>query len=167
MPPGASRQVGGDVRDEVTRLLERHRVLTSLARRQQTPRHDLLEQMQHRQNLVELQRHLKLQHPADIAGILDSLPGDDRLLVFRQLEPGHAGAVLVEANESVRASLVEDLDRDELVRTLRTLDADDLAFVSGRFPKMCLKKRPPRWRRRRDPGSGTPEILTRTQSAAS
>jgi magnesium transporter len=140
MPPGASRQVGGDVRDEVTRLLERHRVLTSLARRQQTPRHDLLEQMQHRQNLVELQRHLKLQHPADIAGILDSLPGDDRLLVFRQLEPGHAGAVLVEANESVRASLVEDLDRDELVRTLRTLDADDLAFVSGEIPEDVLEE---------------------------
>jgi magnesium transporter len=131
----APRQVGGDLRDQVTRLLERHRVLTSLARRQQTPRHDLLEQMQHRQNLVELQRHLKLQHPADIAAILDSLPADDRLLVFRQLEAEHAGESLVEANESVRLSLVQDLSREELVSTLRTLDADDLAFVSGEIPE--------------------------------
>ena len=99
MSAEATRQTVHDLQDEVMRLLERHRVLTSLASRQQTPRHDLLEQMQHRQNLVELQRHLKLQHPADVAVILDSLPDDDRLLVFRQLEPDQAGAALVEAHD--------------------------------------------------------------------
>ena len=94
------------------RLLDRHRVLTSLASRQQTPRHNLLEQMQHRQNLVELQRHLKTQHPADIAAIFDSLPGNDRLLVFHQLEPEQAGAALVEASEAVRGSLIHELTRE-------------------------------------------------------
>ena len=122
------------------RLLERHRVLTSLASRQQTPRHDLLEQMQHRQNLVELQRHLKQQHPADIAAILDSLPGEDRLLVFRQLEPEQAGAALVEASEAVRTSLIQALSRDELVKALRTLDADDLAFLSGEAPENVIEE---------------------------
>ena len=134
MAPEASRQAVHDLRDEVMRLLERHRVLASLASRQQTPRHDLLEQMQHRQNLVELQRHLRAQHPADIAAILDSLPGDDRLLVFRQLGPEQAGASLVEASDSVRASLIRELDRGELLSALRTLDADDLAFLSGEAP---------------------------------
>jgi magnesium transporter len=131
MSAGTIRQAIGDLRDEVMRLLDRHRVLTSLAGRQQTPRHTLLEQMQHRQNLVELQRHLKAQHPADIAAILDSLPGDDRLLVFRQLEPDQAGASLVEATVATRGSLLEELARDELVNVLRTLDADDLAYLSG------------------------------------
>ncbi len=129
------RTHGGEARDEVTRLLERHRVLTSLASRQQTPRHDLLEQMQHRQNLVELQRYVRLQHAADIAAILDSLPADDRLLVFRQLGLEQAGAALVEASESARASLVDELSRDELVTALRTLDADDLAFLSDEVPE--------------------------------
>jgi magnesium transporter len=131
MAANAHRQSAHDLRDEVVRLLERHRVLASLASRQQTPRHDLLEQMQHRQNLVELQRHLRAQHPADIAVILDSLPGDDRGLVFRQLGPEQAGASLVEASEAVRDSLIRELDREELVSALRTLDADDLAFLSG------------------------------------
>ena len=126
--------------DEVVRLLERHRVLTSLASRQQTPRHDLLEQMQHRQNLVELQRHLRAQHPADIAVILDSLPGDDRLLVFRQLEPDQAGASFVEASDAVRASLISELNREELVAVLRTLDADDLAFLAGEAPDDVLEE---------------------------
>jgi magnesium transporter len=140
MSAGASRQAGHDLRDEVMRLLERHRVLASLASRQQTPRHDLLEQMQHRQNLAELQRHLRLQHPADIAVILESLSADDRLLVFRQLEPEQAGAALVEGSEAVRASLIEELHRDELVRALRTLDADDLAFLSGEAPEDVLEE---------------------------
>jgi magnesium transporter len=140
MSAGASRQAGHDLRDEVMRLLERHRVLASLASRQQTPRHDLLEQMQHRQNLAELQRHLRLQHPADIAVILESLPADDRLLVFRQLAPEQAGAALVEGSEAVRASLIEELNRDELVRALRTLDADDLAFLSGEAPEDVLEE---------------------------
>ena len=140
MVAGASRQSVEDLRDEVMRLLERHRVLTSLASRQQTPRHDLLEQMQHRQNLVELQRHLKQQHPADIAAILDSLPGEDRLLVFRQLEPEQAGAALVEASEAVRTSLIQALSRDELVKALRTLDADDLAFLSGEAPENVIEE---------------------------
>ena len=130
------RTHGGEARDEVTRLLERHRVLdVSLASRQQTPRHDLLEQMQHRQNLVELKRYVRLQHAADIAAILDSLPADDCLLVFRQPGLEQAGAALVEASESTRASLVDELSRDELVTALRTLDADDLAFLSDEAPE--------------------------------
>ena len=140
MSAGASRQAVEGLRDEVMRLLDRHRVLTSLASRQQTPRHDLLEQMQHRQNLVELQRHLKAQHPADIAVILDSLPADDRLLVFRQLEPEQAGAALVEASEAVRGSLVQELTRDELVKACLTLDADDLAFLSGEVPDDVIEE---------------------------
>ncbi len=134
MTNGASRQAVHELQDEVVRLLERHRVLTSLASRQQTRRHDLLEQMQHRQNLVELQRHLRLQHPADVAMILDSLPAEDRLLVFRQLEDEQAGATLVETSDTVRQSLISELDRPELLRTLLTLDADDLAFLSGDVP---------------------------------
>ena len=137
--PG-SRQDVQDLRDEVMRLLERHRVLTSLASRQQTPRHELLEQMQHRQNLVELQRHLRAQHPADIAVILDSLSGDDRRLVFGQLDPAQAGAALVESSDAVRASLIEELRRDELVRALGTLDADDLAFLSGEVPDDVIEE---------------------------
>ena len=49
--------------DEIVRLLERHRVLTTLAGRQQTARRDLLEQMQRRENLAELQRHVRGLHP--------------------------------------------------------------------------------------------------------
>ena len=47
--------------------------------------------MQHRQNLVELHRRLRGLHPADVAHILESLPIDDRLVVWRELTPALAG----------------------------------------------------------------------------
>ena len=50
---------------EVRRLLDKHRMLETVARRQETPKSALLEQMQHRQNLVELHRRLRGLHPAD------------------------------------------------------------------------------------------------------
>jgi magnesium transporter len=124
--------------DDVMRLLERQRVLTSLASRGSSPRQDLVEQLQHRQNLVELQRHLRTLHPADIAAILESLPIEERRLVFRQLGLEDAGRALVEVGDSAAESLVADLARDDLVRLLRTLDADDLAYLSGILPADVL-----------------------------
>jgi hypothetical protein len=50
-------------------LLAKHGLLESVARRQQTPRSGLLEEMQRRQNLVELEMRLRTFHPADIASI--------------------------------------------------------------------------------------------------
>lgn len=138
MTTESTRQDGHELLDEVTQLLDRHRVLTSLAGRQHTPKHDLLEQLQHRQNLVELQRRLRSVHPADVATILDSLPSDDRLLVFRQLDGELAGASLVEASEAVRKSLIDELNRGELIAALRTLDADDLSFLSNELPDDLL-----------------------------
>jgi magnesium transporter len=115
---------------EVHRLLEKHRLLETVARRQDTPRSALLEHMQHRQNLAELHRRLKGLHPADIAHILESLPVDDRLVVWRELVPGQAAAALVEVSRGVRESIIEHADRTALVAVLRELDADDLRYLA-------------------------------------
>jgi len=120
--------------DEIVRLLERHRVLETFAGRQQTEKRELLEQMQRRENLAELRRHLRGTHPADVAAILASLPQDERLLLFRQLAPADAGLTLVELDGEVRENLVEHLDRSELEAAIADLDADDLAYLSGSLP---------------------------------
>ena len=119
---------------EVDRLLQRHRLLEAVARRQDTPRSALLEEMQHRQNLVELQRRLKTLHPADLGHILESLPIDDRLLVWRELSPNLSGQALTEVSIGVRESLIEHTSRDTLVGMLRELDADDLRYLSESVP---------------------------------
>jgi magnesium transporter len=126
---------------EVQELLERHRVLTTLASREQSDdRRELLEHMQRRQNLVDLQRRFGRRHPADLASILEALSVDDRRLVWRQLEPEQAARALVEVGESVRESLIDGLSREELVAILCQLDGDDLAYLADSLPEDVLSE---------------------------
>lgn len=52
---------------QVVELLHRHKVVEDLTHRQEGQHHDRVENLVHRQNLVELQRKLEELHPADIA----------------------------------------------------------------------------------------------------
>jgi len=125
---------------EITRLLERHRVLDTLTHRQEGPRRDLLENLQRRQNLVELQRRLRTMHAADLAYILEALPLDDRRVVWEQVTPELAGPAFVEVSNAVRESLVELTSHDDLVRLLSTLDAGELHYVSTSLPEEVLNE---------------------------
>ena len=116
------------------RLLEKHRLLETVARRQETPRSTLLETMQHRQNLVELNKRLRDFHPADVARLLESLPPGDRSLVWSEVTPELAGLALVEASDAVRDALIEQTAPDRLMTLLRDLDADDLRYLSDALP---------------------------------
>src|SRR4029453_19052705 len=119
---------------EITRLLEKHRVLATMTQRQHGRRQNLLEQMQHRQNLVELNMRLRGMHSADIAHVLDALPPDDRLTVWQQVDRSQAGFVLVEVSESTRASLVDALSQEDLVSVLTSLDPEDLGYIADSLP---------------------------------
>lgn len=134
-----SREAAESRLEEISRLLERHRVLEHLAASQPTDKRDLLAQMQRRENLVEVQRHLRGLHPADLAAILGQLPTADRLLVYRQLRARDAGLTLVELDDEVRNALIDDLSAEELVRAASELDADDLAWLSDWLPEEVVR----------------------------
>src|SRR5688572_13631913 len=125
-----------DVRD----LIDKHRLLQNVARRQETPRSALLEEMQRRQNLVELEVRLRTLHPADVASLLESVPPDDRLLVWGQLQPALAGEALVEVSTPLRESLIEETPPDRLFAILSELDADDLRYLSDSIPPAVLTR---------------------------
>ena len=116
---------------EITRLLDRHRVLEALAHQQERPKRDLVEQLQHRQNLAELGKRLGVMHAADIAHVLESLPLGDRMTVWREVSQEQAGDVFVEVSEAVRESLIEGRDETALVEMLIFED-------SIRFPRSSV-----------------------------
>jgi len=126
--------------DDVTRVLDRHRVLETLTHRQEGPKRDLLESLQHRQNPVELHKRLRAMHPADVAFVLEALPPVDRQTVWDQIDADKAGLVFVEVSSAVRAWLVERTQRDALVALLTTLDPEDLGYISEDVPPEVLEQ---------------------------
>ncbi len=119
MPIDRSERQLQDRLEEVSRLLETHRVLESLTHRQEGPKRDLLEGLQHRQNLAELAKKVRGLHPADLAFIVEALPPDQRQLVWDQVAPPLRGQALVEMSDAVRQPIVDAMAHTDLVAALR------------------------------------------------
>src|SRR5574343_66642 len=115
-----------DTEDLQERLAE---VQTLLAR------HNLVEDIVHKQHLNELQDRLEPMHPADIAFVLEALPTDERLIVWNLVNPELEGEVLLEVSDAVRESLIASMERTELVAAAETLDADELADLAPDLPQ--------------------------------
>ncbi len=74
-------------------------------------------------------------HPAEIASLLESLPPAQREIVWDLVDPEFEGEVLVELAEEVRASLIRDMEPEELVAAAEDLELDDLAILVRDLPE--------------------------------
>ena len=90
-------------------LLRKHELVESLVHKQQGPKHDLIESLVHKQNLAELRAKLDELHPADVAYILESLPLDQRLLVWDLVKAERDGEILLEVSDAVRETLIDSM----------------------------------------------------------
>jgi magnesium transporter len=120
---------------EVQTLLARHKLVEELVHRQEGPRHDVVEEMVHKQHLNALQARLEPMHPADIAYVLEALPQDERLIVWGLVNPELEGEILLEVSDAVRETLIDSMERTELVAAAETLDADELADLAPDLPQ--------------------------------
>ena len=73
-------------------------------------------------------------HPADVAAVLENLPPKERVLVWKLASPEEDGDVLLEVSDSVRESLIEAMDKSELVAAMEDMEADDLADLADDLP---------------------------------
>ena len=91
---------------EVEGLLVRHKRVEDLVHRQEMKKHDLVEGLVHKQHSAELQNKLDALPPAFIAYILESLPDDDRLLIWNMTKGERAEQILSELSDPVREALI-------------------------------------------------------------
>ncbi|MDO4643069.1 MAG: magnesium transporter [Cardiobacteriaceae bacterium] len=84
--------------------------------------------------LQEIATLLQRLHPADVADILESLPPEERMLVWHLAKPEEDGEVLLEVSDAVRESLIEMMDQHELLAAVDHLDADELAELASDLP---------------------------------
>lgn len=124
---------------DIRERLDRHRVLDDLARRQTTERRDVIEELQHRQNAADIQRRVRVLHPADTAFLLESLPWDDRRLIWEDLDDAYAADALLELDSSVRESLITVTPMRRLIALSRHMDVHDLAWISDALPAAVLQ----------------------------
>ena len=90
--------------------------------------------------MAGLQREVDALHPADIAHLLESLPPDERLLVWHRVRSDRDGEVLLEVSDAVRESLLADMDKPELIAAAEQLDADELADLAEDLPEDVLQE---------------------------
>ena len=82
--------------------------------------------------LVELLHDL---HPADMAAVLESLPLQERVLVWKLAQPEDDGEVLLEVSDSVRETLIETMGKEELIAAVEDLPAAEVAELAPDLPQ--------------------------------
>jgi magnesium transporter len=118
-------------------LLSKNKLVAGFVQ-MQGQRRELGESLIHNQNLSELQGLLDILHPADIAYILESLPLDERLMVWEMVKADRDGEILLETSDAVRETLIATMDSSELVAATGQLDADEIADLAPDLPSDVL-----------------------------
>ncbi|MDR0735897.1 MAG: magnesium transporter [Zoogloeaceae bacterium] len=85
--------------------------------------------------LDDLRARLDAMHPADVAYALEALPLEDRLLVWDMVRAERDGEILLEVSDAVRETLIDAMDRHELVAATESLDTDELADLVPDLPQ--------------------------------
>ena len=89
----------------VQTLLERQLLAEDLLRRQEMPRHELVESTLHKQHKAELRTLLAAQETSALAGILEALPPESLSMVWEQIDPKRTDEILAEVSEGTRELL--------------------------------------------------------------
>jgi len=88
--------------------------------------------------LANVRDMLNNLHPAEVAHLLESLPHQDRLLLWDLLDTDISGDVLTHVNDDLRASLMGEMDTNELVAAADGMETDDLADILLDLPAVVI-----------------------------
>lgn len=128
---------------QVELLLHKQALVETVAHKQELPRedrHSLVDTLVHKQHLTGLHRKLDSLHPADIAYILESLPIEQRLLVWDLVKSERDGEILIEVSDAVRESLIATMSREELRALADQLDIDEIADLARDLPQHVMRE---------------------------
>lgn len=124
---------------KVIYLLHKYKLVDGLVRLQEDQRHHLAKSIVQKQNFAGLQNMLDKLHSADIARILEALPLEDRLILWRMVTSERDGEVLLEVSDAVRQTLIEDMESHELVAAAEQLDANEIADLAPDLPSDVIE----------------------------
>ncbi|MEE9423551.1 MAG: magnesium transporter [Methylococcales bacterium] len=89
---------------------------------------------------LRLRGMINTLHPAEIAHMLEALPPDDRIAVWRLVAPKLRGEILVELSDEVRNTLIDVTDTKILIDAVAKLETDDLADLVQNLPEVVTRQ---------------------------
>jgi len=128
-----------EIIDQIHNLLGKQKLVDGLVDKQDIPKQKLIKNLVNKQNLNTLMRLLNDLHPADIADILESLPIEERLIVWDLVKSENDGEILIEVSDAVRQTLIADMDNTELLAAAEQLDTDEIADIAADLPQDVLQ----------------------------
>ncbi len=118
----------------IRELLGRRDLLERLSVAPDTSRRKLVSDLVARQTLADLSNKLDRLHNADIAELLETLPLDERLFVWRQLADLRAGDVLWQVADGVAETLIGATTDERLKAICMPLEVGDLSQLADLLP---------------------------------
>jgi len=91
-------------------------------------------------SLEQLKIMLSAMHPAEIAHFLESSPIARRHIVWDLIDIESEGEILIEVSDEVRNSLVDEMESEELLESVRNLDVDDIADILQSLPESLINE---------------------------
>ena len=79
-------------------------------------------------------------HPAEVARLLESVPLQERAVLWDMVDPDDEGDVLVEVNDEVRDGLISEMQTEDLVAATEGMEIDDLADLLIDLPEAVTRQ---------------------------
>ena len=128
-----------DLIEQIDELLESSDFSDNFNDNSTDEKHALIKNLVSKKNISSLESLLDDLHPADIADILESLPVQKRLVLWDLVRSENEGDILIEVSDSVRQTLIADMDSTELLAAAEQLDTDEIADIAPDLPEEVLK----------------------------
>jgi magnesium transporter len=91
---------------EVQKLMSRHRLVAGMVHKQDMPKHELVETLVQKQNLMELRNFLARLGEGELSAIIQVVPEQDRLLIWDQIQSERGDDILELVSDDIREALV-------------------------------------------------------------
>ena len=128
-----------DLIEQIDALLESSEFSENSYENSVDEKHALIKNLVSKKNISSLESLLDDLHPADIADILESLPVQKRLVLWDLVKSENEGDILIEVSDSVRQTLIADMDSTELLAAAEQLETDEIADIAPDLPEEVLK----------------------------
>ena len=128
-----------DLIEQIDELLESSEFSENSNENSVDEKHALIKNLVSKKKISSLESLLGDLHPADIADILESLPVQKRLVLWDLVKSANEGDILIEVSDSVRQTLIDDMDSTELLAAAEQLETDEIADIAPDLPEEVLK----------------------------